>query len=332
MRKALKLSGNAMELRRRKFLHLAAGAAALPALPRTALAQTYPTRPVRIIVAFPAGNATDIVARLMGERLSEQLGQSFVIENRPGAEGNIGTEVVVRAPADGYTLLLIAPSAAANATLYDNLNFNFIRDIAPAAGIARAPYVMALNPSFPAQTVPEFIAYARANPGTINMAGNGSLSLMCGALFMLTAGVTMVHVPYRASFLPDLLGGQVQVAFGPISQLIAFIRTDKLRALAVTTATRSAALPDIPAMAEFVPGYEASGWYGIGAPRSTPAEIVDKLNTGVNAALAEPEVKVQLADIGAVAMPMTPAEFGKFIAAETEKWGKVIRAADIKPQ
>jgi tripartite-type tricarboxylate transporter receptor subunit TctC len=320
-----------MKLPRRKFLRLAA-ATALPAIPRTARAQAYPDRPVRIIVAFPAGNATDIVARLMGQRLSEQLGQSFVIENRPGAEGNIGTEVVVRAPSDGYTLLLIAPSAAANATLYDNLNFNFIRDIAPAAGVARAPYVMALSPSVPAKTVPEFIAYARANPGKINMAGNGSLSLMCGELFMMMAGVTMVHVPYRASFLPDLLGGQVQVAFGPISQLIADIRADKLRALAVTTATRSPALLDIPTMAEFVPGYEASGWYGIGAPKSTPAKIIDKLNNAVDAALAEPKVKAQLADMGAVPMPMTPAEFGKFVAAETEKWGKVVRAANIKPE
>jgi tripartite-type tricarboxylate transporter receptor subunit TctC len=320
-----------MKLPRRKFLRLAV-ATALPAIPRTARAQAYPDRPVRIIVAFPAGNATDIVARLMGQRLSEQLGQSFVIENRPGAEGNIGTEVVVRAPSDGYMLLLIAPSAAANATLYDNLNFNFIRDIAPAAGIARAPYVMALSPSVPAKTVPEFIAYARANPGKINLAGNGSLSLMCGELFMMMAGVSMVHVPYRASFLPDLLSGQVQVAFGPISQLIAYIRTDKLRALAVTTATRSPALPDVPAMAEFVPGYEASGWYGIGAPRSTPAKIIDKLNNAVDVALAEPKVKAQLADMGAVPMAMTPAEFGKFIAAETEKWGKVVRAANIKPE
>jgi tripartite-type tricarboxylate transporter receptor subunit TctC len=320
-----------MTLPRRKFLRLAA-AAAFPAIPRTARAQAYPDRPVRIIVAFPAGNATDIVARLMGQRLSEQLGQSFVVENRPGAGGNIGTEVVVRAPSDGYTLLLIAPSAAANATIYDNLNFNFIRDIAPAAGIARAPYVMALSPSVPAKTIPEFIAYARANPGKINMAGNGSLSLMCGELFMMMAGVNMVHVPYRASFLPDLLGGQVQVAFGPISQLIADIRADKLRALAVTTATRSPALPDIPAVAEFVPGYEASGWFGIGAPNSTPAKIIDKLNNEVDVALAEPKVKAQLADMGAVPMAMTAAEFGKFIAAETEKWGKVVRAANLKPE
>ncbi len=320
-----------MTLPRRKFLCLAA-AAALPAIPRSARAQAYPDRPVRIIVAFPAGNATDIVARLMGQRLSEQLGQSFVIENRPGAGGNIGTEVVVRAPPDGYTLLLIAPSAAANATLYDNLNFNFIRDIAPAAGIARAPYVMALSPSVPAKTVPEFIAYARANPGKINMVGNGSLSLMCGELFMMMAGVNMVHVPYRASFLPDLLGGQVQVAFGPISQLIADIRADKLRALAVTTATRSPTLPDVPAVAEFVPGYEASGWFGIGAPNSTPAKIIDKLNNEVDVALAEPKVKAQLADMGAVPMAMTAVEFGKFIAAETEKWGNLVRAANLKPE
>src|ERR1700688_1049172 len=260
--------GGTMRLPRRQFLHLAAGAAALPVVSRNARAQTYPTRPVRVIVGFPASNASDVVARLAGQALSERLRQQFVIENRPGAGGNIGTEVVVNAASDGYTLLSISPSATINATLYDNLNFNFIRDIAPVAGVALAPYVMVLNPSLPANTVPEFIAYAKANPGKVNMAsaGNGSLSHMCGELFKGMAGVHMVHVPYRGSFLPDLLGGQVQVVFSPISQSIAYIRTGELRALAITTATRQAALPDIPPMGDFVPGYEASGWYGIGAP------------------------------------------------------------------
>jgi tripartite-type tricarboxylate transporter receptor subunit TctC len=295
-------------------------------------AQTYPSRPVRIIVGFPASNASDVVARLGGQVLSERLGQQFVIENRPGAGGNIGTEVVVNAQPDGYTLLAISPSATINVTLYDNLNFNFIRDIAPAAGIALAPYVMVLNPSLPTKTVPEFIAYAKANPGKINMAsaGNGSLSHMCGELFMGMAGVNMVHVPYRDSFLPDLLGGQVQVVFSPISQSLGYIRAGKLRALAITTATRQAALPDIPPMGDFVPRYEASGWYGIGAPRNTPVEITNRLNKEINAALGDPKMTAQLADIGAVPMPMTPAGFGKFLAAETEKWGKVIHAANIR--
>jgi tripartite-type tricarboxylate transporter receptor subunit TctC len=321
-----------MKRPRRQFLHLAAGAAALPLVSRVAKAQTYPSRPVRIIVGFPASNASDVVARLAGQVLSERLGQQFVIENRPGAGGNIGTEVVVNASPDGYTLLSISPSAAINATLYDNLNFNFIRDIAPVAGIALAPYVMVLNPSVPANTVPEFIAYAKANPGKINMAsaGNGSLSHMCGELFKAMAGVNMVHVPYRASFLPDLLGGQVEVVFSPISQSIGYIRTGKLRALAITTATRQAALPDIPPMGDFVPGYEASGWYGIGAPRSTPIGITDRISKEINTALGDPRVTAQLADIGAVPMRMPPAEFGKFLAAESEKWGKVIRAASIK--
>ena len=264
--------------------------------------------------------------------MSDRLGQPFIIENRPGAASNIATEVVVKAPPDGYTLLLVTGANATNATLYDNLNFNFIRDIAPVAGIALAPYVMVLNPSLPANTVPEFIAYAKANPGKINMAsaGNGSLSHMCGELFKGMAEVNMVHVPYRGSFLPDLLGGQVQVVFSPISQSIGYIRTGKLRALAITTATRQAALPDIPPMGEFLPGYEASGWYGIGAPKNIPIAFTDRLSKEINAALGDPKMTAQLADIGAVPMPMTPAEFGKFIAAETEKWGKVIRAANIK--
>jgi tripartite-type tricarboxylate transporter receptor subunit TctC len=286
-----------------------------------------------MIVGFPASNASDIVGRFAGQILSERLGQSFVIENRPGAGGNIGAEAVVNASPDGYTLLLISPSAAANATLYDNLNFNFMRDIAPVAGIARAPYVLVLNPDVPAKTVPEFIAYAKANPGKINMAsaGNGSLSHMCGELFMTMAGVDMVHVPYRGSFLPDMLAGQVQAVFSPISQSIGYIRSNKLRALAITFATRETTLPDIPTVAEFVPGYEASGWYGLGAPKNTPADIISKLSQEITAALADPTKKAQLADIGADPMPMTPAEFGAFIGAETEKWGKVIRSANIRP-
>jgi tripartite-type tricarboxylate transporter receptor subunit TctC len=322
-----------MRLHRRTFLHLAAGAAVLPSAPRFALAEDYPTRPVRVVVGFPASNASDIVARLTGQWLSERLGQAFVTENRPGAGGNIGTEVVVNAAPDGYTLLSVSPSAATNATLYDNLNFNFLHDIAPIAGVARAPYILVLNPSLPPKTIPEFIAYARANPGKLDMAsaGNGSLSHMCGELFKTMAGVDMVHVPYRGSFVPDLLAGQVQVVFSPISQSIGYIRDGKLRALAVTTATRQPALPGVPAVAEFVPGYEAGGWYGMGAPKNTPADIIDKLNKEINAALADPKMIAALAGLGAVPMPMTPAEFGNFLAAETEKWGKVIRAANIKP-
>ena len=322
-----------MNLHRRRILYLAASAVALPVIPRFARADTYPARPVRFIVGFPASNASDIVARLMGQKLSEHLGQTFIIENRPGAAGNIATEIVVNAPPDGYTLLLISPSATTNPALYDNLNFNFIRDIAPVAGFARAPYVMVVNPSLPAKTVAEFIAYAKANPGKINMAsaGNGSFSHMCGELFKAMAGVDMVHVPYRGSFLPDLLGGQVQAVFSPISQSLDYIRAEKLRALAVTTATRQEALPDIPTIAEFVPGYEASAWYGIGAPHDTSVEIIALINKAIIADLADPKTKGQLAGIGAEPMPMTSAEFGKFLAAETEKWGKVIRAAGIKP-
>jgi len=319
---------------RRQFLRLAAGASALPALPCVARAQTYPTQPVRLIVGFPAGNASDILARLIAQSLSERLGQQFVVENRPGAGGNVGTEVVVRALPDGYTLLLVLSSNAYSATLYTNLNFNFIRDIAPVASIVDAPYAMAVNPLVPARTVPEFIAYAKANPGKLNMAsaGIGGATHVFGELFMMMAGVNLLHVPYRGNFIPDLLGGQVQVVFAPITHLIEYIRTGKLRALAITSATRSAALPDIPTMAEFVSGYEASGWYGIGAPKNTPAEIIDRLNKEINAALADPKMKARLADLGAVPMPMTPAEFGKFISSETEKWGKVIRAANIKPE
>ena len=316
-----------MKLPRRKFLHLAAGAAALPALPRIASADTYPSRPVHMIVGFPASNASDIIARLIAQSLSDRLGQQFVVDNRPGAGSNIGTEMVVRAAPDGYTLLLIAPSAAINATIYPNLNFNFIRDVAVVGSIGSSTFVMMVNPSVPAKTVPEFIAYAKANPGKINMAsaGNGTATHVFGELFKIMAGVDLVHVPYRGSFLPDLLGGQVQVVFGPIAQSVELIRTGKLRALAVTTASRSAALPDIPTVGEFVSGYEASAWYGVGA-------LIGTLNKELNAVLADPKIKERLADLGFIPMPMTPAEFGKLIADETEKWGKVVRAANIKPE
>ena len=323
-----------MKLPRRQFLHLAAGAAALPALSRRAWAQTYPAHPVRIIVGFPAGNASDIIVRLMAQSLSERLGQQFVVENRPGAGSSIGTEVVVKAPPDGYTLLMeVVTANAINATFYENLKYNFIRDIAPVASIVRGPFVMVVNPSVPARTVAEFIAYAKANSSKINMAsaGNGTATHLFGELFKMMAGVDLLHVPYRGSFLPDLLGGQVQVVFGPIAQFVELIRTGKLRALAVTTATRQAILPDIPTVAEFVSGYEASAWYGIGAPKDTPTEIIDRLNHEVNAALADPKMIARLADIGVVPMPMTSVEFGKLIADETEKWGKVVRAANIKP-
>jgi tripartite-type tricarboxylate transporter receptor subunit TctC len=323
-----------MKLRRRQFLHLAAGAAALPAVSRIAWAQAYPTRPVHLICGFAAGGPNDTTARLIGQWLSERLGQQFVIENRTGAGGNIGTEAVVRAPADGYTLLLAASSNAVNATLYDKLNYNFIRDIAPVAGIVRVPNVMIVNPSVPAKTVPEFIAYAKANPGTLNMAtsGNGSTTHISGELFKEMAGVNLVPVAYRGGgpALIDLLGGQMQVMFEPTIAAIEFIRAGKVRALAVTTATRSEALPDIPTVGEFVPGYEASQWYGIGAPKNTPADVVATLNKEINAALADPRMKARLADLGGVPTPMTPAEFAKLISDETEKWGKVVRAGNIK--
>jgi tripartite-type tricarboxylate transporter receptor subunit TctC len=323
-----------MKLPRRRFLHLAAGAAALPAVARVARAQTYPTRPVRLIVGFPAASASDIVARLMGQWLSERLGQQFVVENRPGAATNIATEVIVRAPPDGYSLLFATSENAINATLYDNLNFNFIRDIAPVASIIRVPYVMEVNPSVPAKTVPEFIAYAKANPGELNMAsnGNGSGPHMAGELFKMMANVDLVHVPYRGNYYPDLLGGQVQVLFGPVPSSIGYIQAGKLRALAATTATRLEVLPDVPTVGEFVPGYEASGWQGIGAPKNTPAEIIGRLNEEINAALADPKMKGRLADLGSLPIPVTPADFSKFIVEETEKWGKVIRAANIKPE
>jgi tripartite-type tricarboxylate transporter receptor subunit TctC len=325
-----------MKLPRRKFLHLAAGAAALSTVPRVARAQAYPSRPVRIIVGFAAGGFADIAARLIGQWMSERLGQQFVIENRPGAGGNIGTETVVRSPPDGYTLLLAGSNDAINAALYDKLNFDFGRDIAPVAGIMRVPNVMAVNPSLPANTVPEFIAYAKANPGKINMAsaGNGTPAHVAGELFKMMTGVNLVHVPYRGGppALTDLLGGQVQVMFVAMSAAIEYITTGKLRPLAVTGTSRSDALPDTPAMADFVPGYEASTWGGIGAPNGTAIETIDKLNKEINAGLADPKMKVKLASLGGTALAGSPAEFGKFIAAETEKWGKVIRAANIKPE
>ena len=321
-----------MKLHRRTFLHLAVGAAALTAALRVSWAENYPTRQVRIIVGFPAGSGPDVVARLMGQWLSERLGQPFVIDNRPGVGGNIGTEVVVRAPPDGYTLLFVVAANAWDAALYANLNYNFMRDIALVAAIDATPFVMEVNPSFPAKTVPEFIAYAKANPGKINMAtaGIGSGPHVYGALFSMMAGVDLVPVHYRGNPLPDLLAGQVQLFFGPIPASIGYIRADKLRALAVTGASRSEALPDIPTIGDFVPGYEATGWVGIGAPKSTPAEIVEKLNTEINAILKDPKVIAQLVNLGAVATPMSPADFEKLLAHETEKWGKVIEFARIK--
>jgi len=329
--------GNAMKLpHRRKFLHLAAGAAALPAVSRIAWAQAYPTRPVRIVVGLPPGGANDIVARLMGQWLSERLGQSFVIENRPGAAGSIGTEVVVRAPADGYTLLLVSSDSAINATLYEKLSFNFIRDIAPVAGIVRLPFLMLVNPSVPAKTVPEFIAYAKANPGKINMAspGIGTAPHLAGELFKTMAGLNLVHVPYRggAPALTDLISGQVQVMFLSPAASIEYIRSGRLRALAVTSATRWEGLPDLPTVVDFLPGYEASVWFGVGAPKNTPNEIIDTLNTEINAALSDPKLKARLADLGGKVLPGSPTDFGKLIADETEKWGKVIRAANIKAE
>jgi tripartite-type tricarboxylate transporter receptor subunit TctC len=323
-----------MKLLRRQFLHLAAGAVALPAVSRVARAQTYPTRSVRLIVGFPPAGGFDIIARLMGQWLSERLDQPFVIDNRPGAGSNIGTEVVVRAPADGYTLLLVGAANSINATLYEKLPFDFIRDIAPVAGISRESCVMVVHPSVPAKTLPEFISYAKANPGKLNFAsgGNGSMQHVSGELFKMMAGVNMAHVPYRGAgpALTDLLGGQVQVMFPGMASSMEYIRIGKLRPLAVTTTTREKVLQDIPAVGEFVPGYEAIQFYGVGAPRNTPAEVVDKLNKEINAGLADPKLKARLAELGGVPIPMTPAEFGKHIAEETGKWAKVIRAANIK--
>ena len=325
-----------MTLQRRQFLHLAAGAAVLPAVSRIAWAQTYPSRPVRLIVPFPTGGGAEIIARLIGQWLSERLGQPFIIDNRPGAGTNIGTEAVVRAPPDGHTLLLVNSANAINATLYDKLNYNFIRDIAPVASISRGPNVMVVHPSLPAKSVPELIAYAKANPGKLSMAsgGIGSGSHVAGEMFKMMAGVNMVHVPYRgvAPALTDLLGGQVQVMAASSAGSIEYIRSSKLRALAVTGPTRTDVLPDIPSVGEFLPGYEASGWFGVGAPKGTPVEIVEKLNKEINAALADPKMKARIADVGGTVLPGSPAEFGKLIADETEKWGKVVEFAGIKPE
>jgi tripartite-type tricarboxylate transporter receptor subunit TctC len=321
---------------RRSFLPLAAGAAAFPAVSRIVWAQTYPTRPVHIIAAFAAGGGVDITARLIGQWLSERLGQSFVIENRPGAGGNLGTEVVVNAAPDGHTLLLATVPNAVNATLYEKLNFNFIRDIAPVAGVIRVPMVILVHPSVPAKTVPELLAYAKANPGKVNMAsaGTGSAPHMAGELFNVMAGVNMVHVPYRGQgpALADLLGGQVQILFATTPGTADYIKTGKLRALAVTTGSRAEMLPDLPPVADFVPGYDASQWYGVGAPKGTPAAIVDRLNAEINAAFADPRMKARFADIGGEALPGSPATFGKFIAEETEKWAKVVKFAGMKPE
>jgi tripartite-type tricarboxylate transporter receptor subunit TctC len=321
---------------RRQFLHLTAGAAALPAVSRIAWAQTYPTRPVRLVVTTPAGGSPDIIARLIGQWLSERLGQPIVVDNRSGAGGNIGTEIGVRAPPDGYTLLMALSWNAINASLYDNLPFNFIRDTAPVASIASIPLVMEVNPSVPAKTVPEFIAYAKANPRKLNMAspGTGTGPHIAGELFKMMAGVDMVHVPYRGTgpSLTNLIGGQVQVTFEATPASIGYIRAGTLRALAVTTTRRSEALPDIPTVAEFVPGYEASAWFGVGAPKATPAEIVEKLNKEINAGLADPKIEARLANLGGDVLALSPADFGKLIADETEKWGKVIRALNIKAE
>ena len=321
---------------RRQVLHLAAGAAALPAISRMSWAQSYPTQAVRLIVPFAAGAVNDITARLIGRWLSERFGQPFIIENRPGGGANIGIEAVVRAPTDGYTLLVIGTTAAMNATLFEKLNYNFIRDIAPVASIIRVPHLMQVNPSLPVTTVREFIAYAKANPGKISMgsSGNGSPAHVIGEHFKMMTGVNLVHVPYRggAPALTDLIGGQIQVAFIDMAGSIEYIRAGKLRALAVTTATRSEALPDIPTIGDFVPGFEASQWVGLGAPKNTRSEIIGKLNTEINAGLVDPKLKARFADLGGTVLPGSAADFGKLIADDTEKWGKVIKFAGIKPQ
>jgi tripartite-type tricarboxylate transporter receptor subunit TctC len=325
-----------MKLLRRQFLQLAGAAAAAPAFPQRASALDYPTRPVRIIAGFAAGGGVDVTARLIGQWLTDRLGQSFVIENRPGAGGNIGTEAVVNAAPDGYTLLLATVPNAVNASLYEKLSFNFIRDIVPIAGIIRVPMVILLNPSVPAATIAEFISYAKANPDKVNMAsaGNGSAPHMAGELFKMMAGVNLVHVPYRGQgpALTDLLGGQVQVLFAATPGTTEYITTGKLRALAVTSGSRAEMLPELKTVGDFVPGYEASQWYGIGAPRNTPVEIIDKLNKEINAAIADPGMKTRFAAIGGEPLPGSPAEFGKLITEETEKWGRVVRAAGIKPE
>jgi tripartite-type tricarboxylate transporter receptor subunit TctC len=325
-----------MKLLRRRFLQLAAGAAALPAVARIARAQAYPSRPVRIIVPFAAAGPNDIIARVLGRWLSERLGQPFVIENRPGAATNVGTEAVVNATPDGYTILMASSPHAINATLYEKLHFNFMRDIAPVAAIMRAPNVMVVSQTFPAKSVPEFISYAKANPGRLNFAssGVGASNHMSGELFNILTGIEMAHVPYRSSgpALTDLLGGQVQVMFDAIASTIEYLKADKLRPLAVTSAPRSALIPETPVMSDFVPGYEVSNWFGLGMPRNTPAEVINALNVAVNEGLADSKLKGRLADLGGTTLPGSPADFGKLIADETEKWGKVIRTAHIKQE
>jgi tripartite-type tricarboxylate transporter receptor subunit TctC len=325
-----------MKLPRRRFLHLAMGAAALPFAPHVARAQAYPTRPVRMIVPFAPAGSTDIVARLIGQWLSERLGQQFIIENRPGAGSNVGTEAVVNAPPDGYTLLLVGASSAINVTLYEKLNFSFLRDITPVAGIVSIPFIMAVISSFPAKTVSEFIAYAKVNASKVNMGsgGNGTAGHLSGELFKMMAGIEMIHVPYRgeAPALTDMLGGQLHVMFATVPASVEYIRGGKLRPLAVTTATRWQGLPDLPTVSDSLPGYGASGWQGIGAPKNTPPQIIDKLNQEINAGLADPKLTARLADLGGTVLAGSPADFGKFIADEAEKWGKVIRAANIKAE
>jgi tripartite-type tricarboxylate transporter receptor subunit TctC len=323
-----------MKLPRRNFLRLAAGTALLPAASRVARSETYPSRPVHLIIGFPAGSAPDIIGRLIGQWLSDRLGQQFVVENRPGAGSNIAMEGVVRAQPDGYTLVIDVLSNVLNASLYENLSFNFIRDIAPVAGVANAPYVVLVTPSLPVKTIAEFIAYAKANPGKVNFAsgGNGTSTHIFGTLFMMMAGVALVHVPYRTNYMSDLIGGQVQIVINPIPQSMEFVKGGKVRALAVTTPARLAALPDLPTVTEFVPGYEAVGWYGIGAPRNTPAAIIDAINAATNAALADDKLKARLADLGVEPMPKTAGAMEKFIAGENDKWGKVIRDANIRAE
>jgi len=323
-----------MKLRHRRHLQLAAASAALPLVSRTVSAQPYPSRPVHIVVGYPAGGSPDIIGRLVGQWLSERLNQQFIVDNRPGAASNIGTEIAAKASPDGYTLFVAVSTNAVNATLYTNLNFNFIRDLAPVAGIGRTPFVMVLNPSFPAKTLPEFIAYAKANPRKIDMAsqGMGTTPHVCGELLKAMTGVDFVHVPYRGNLMPDLLAGQVQFYFSPMAQAIELIKDGRLRALGVTTATRVDALPAVPAIAEFVPGYVATGWYGICAPTGTPAAIIDRLNSEIIAGVAAPDLQARFLALGVEPMPMTAAEFGKFIADETEKWARVIMLAGIKPE
>jgi tripartite-type tricarboxylate transporter receptor subunit TctC len=321
-----------MKLPRRSFLHLAAGAAALPALPRVARAQAYPSRPVRLIVGYPPGGTSDVVARLIGQRLSERFGQPFIVENRPGAGTNIATEAVVKAAPDGYTLLVVDAAPAINTKLYQNLNFAFFRDIAPVACVISTPLVMVVNPSFPARTVPEFVAYAKANPHKVNMAsnGNGALQHLAGELFKMMTGIDMVHVPYRgaAPALTDLMSGQVQVMFA--SSTVEYVKAGKVRPLAVTTATRSDVLPDIPALSEFLPGYDVAAWNGVDAPKNTPPEIINTLNRGINDALADAKLKVRIAELASNAVGGSPADYAKLLAEEAEKWAKVIQAANIK--